>query len=69
MKEEKFEWPEYYNTSKPKSIHEKNKRKRNCMRCNKEFMSQGNHNRICYWCKDTDDWRYGNDYSIMIERH
>ena len=31
------------------------------MRCNKPFMSQGNHNRICWWCKDTDDWRYGNE--------
>ena len=49
--------------SKPKS--KKEKKVRNCMRCNKEFMSQGNHNRICYWCKETDDWRYGNDYSIM----
>ena len=37
------------------------------MRCDKPFKSQGNHNRICWWCKDTDDWRYGNDYSIMSQ--
>ena len=37
------------------------------MRCDKPFMSQGNHNRICWWCKDTDDWRYGNDYSVMSQ--
>ena len=65
MKKEKFERPEYYNHSKPKS--KKEKKERNCMRCDKPFMSQGNHNRICWWCKDTDDWRYGNDYSIMSQ--
>ena len=65
MKKEKFEWPEYYNYSKPKS--KKEKKERNCIRCGKPFKSQGNHNRICWWCKDTDDWRYGNDYSIMSQ--
>ena len=65
MTKEKFEWPEYYNHSKPKS--KKKKKERNCMRCDKPFMSQGNHNRICWWCKDTDDWRYGNDYSVMSQ--
>ena len=65
MTNEKFEWTDYYNYSKPKS--KKEKKERNCMRCNKPFMSQGNHNRICWWCKDTDDWRYGNDYNIMSQ--
>ena len=65
MTNEKFEWPDYYNYYKPKS--KKEKKERNCMRCNKPFMSQGNHNRICWWCKDTDDWRYGNDYNIMSQ--
>ena len=35
------------------------------MMCYKPFISEGNYNRICYDCKQTDDWYYGNDYSIM----
>ena len=38
--------------------------KRNCMMCSKEFLSEGNHNRICDACKLTEEWEMGNDYSI-----
>ena len=63
MTKEKFEWPEYYNYSKPKSKQEK--KVRNCMMCNKPFKSQAKFNRICWPCKSSDDWRYVHGYSIM----
>ena len=65
MTNEKFEWPEYYNYSKPKSKQEK--KVRNCMMRNKPFKSQAKFNRICWPCKNSDDWRYGNDYSITSQ--
>ena len=54
-------WKTGYKKVKPKV----NKKKRDCMMCYKPFISEGNYNRICYDCKQTDDWYYGNDYSIM----
>ena len=65
MTNEKFEWPEYYNYSKPTS--KQVKKVRNCMMCNKPFKSQAKFNRICWPCKNSDDWRYGNDYSIISQ--
>ena len=65
MTNEKFEWPEYYNYYKTKSKQEK--KVRNCMMCNKPFKSQAKFNRICWPCKNSDDWRYGNDYNIMSQ--
>jgi hypothetical protein len=43
----------------------KNYIEKNCMMCYRPFMSEGNHNRICCGCKQTDDWQYGNDYKVM----
>ena len=54
-----------FNYSKPKSKQEK--KVRNCMMCNKPFKSQAKFNRICWPCKNSDDWRYGNDYSITSQ--
>ena len=65
MKKEKFETPDYYDFRKPETIHKKEKVKKDCMMCYKPFMSEGNHNRICYDCKRTDDWHYGNDYGMV----
>ena len=33
--------------------------------CNKQFLSEGIHNRICNGCKGTDYYKSGQDYSIM----
>ena len=65
IKEKKFETPDYYDFRKPESINKKQKKERDCMMCYKPFNSQGNHNRICYNCKRTDDWHYGNDYGMV----
>ena len=46
-------------------LNKKEKKERNCMMCYKPFKSQGNHNRICWQCKNTDDWHYGNDYGMV----
>jgi len=43
----------------------KNKMKRECMCCNKQFLSEGIHNRICNGCKATDYYKTGQDYSMM----
>lgn len=29
----------------------KDRKTRKCLRCNQEFLSWGNHNRICYVCR------------------
>ena len=42
-----------------------NKKKRDCMMCNKPFLSEGIHNRICRNCKATEYYQSGQDYSIM----
>ena len=57
IKEKKFETPDYYDFRKPESINkkEKERKKKNCMMCYKPFKSEGNHNRICWQCKNTDD--------------
>jgi hypothetical protein len=34
-----------------------------CLSCQKDFDSEGPHNRICYNCKDTNNWRAG-EYGI-----
>jgi len=65
QKEKKFETPDYYNFKKPEFMNKKEKVKRDCMMCYKPFMSEGKHNRICWYCKDSDDWRYGNDYGMI----
>ena len=54
-------WKTGYKKPKPKV----NKNERDCMMCYKPFISEGNHNRICYDCKQTDDRYYGNDYKVM----
>ena len=36
-----------------------------CMCCNKKFLSEGIHNRICNGCKGTEYYKSGQDYSIM----
>jgi ribosomal protein L34E len=43
----------------------KKKKKRECMMCNKPFLSEGIHNRICRNCKATEYYQSGQDYSIM----
>ena len=60
---EKFELPHYYKPErfmKPKFKSEKKKRK--CMMCKKEFISDWIGNRICNPCKLTDTWKSGNCY-------
>ena len=64
MKKEKFDIPDYYDFRKPEFINKKEKVERDCMMCYKPFKSEGNHNRICWQCKHTDDWYYGNDYEV-----
>lgn len=34
---------------------------RKCMCCQKDFKSEGPHNRICLPCKSTQAWKDGND--------
>ncbi len=53
---------EVYNPATTRA--KKEKVEKNCMMCYKPFMSEGNHNRICSGCKETDDWHYGNDYGV-----
>jgi len=48
-----------------RKIKIENLTKKICLMCNNNFDSEGSHNRICIPCKSTDDWYYGNDYSIM----
>ena len=43
----------------------KKKKKKECMMCNKPFLSEGIHNRICNGCKGTEYYQCGQDYSIM----
>ena len=43
----------------------KKKTQRDCMCCNRKFLSEGIHNRICNGCKATEYYQTGNDYSIM----
>tara|TARA_Y100001951_G_C11151139_1_gene189267 strand:- start:50 stop:253 length:204 start_codon:yes stop_codon:yes gene_type:complete len=54
-------WKTGYKKVKPKL----DKKKRKCMMCEKDFMSEWIGNRICDPCKSTDYWKTGNDYSIM----
>ena len=65
MTKEKIELPNYYDFRKPEFQSKKEKVERNCMMCNKLFMSEGIKNRICNPCKQTDDWQYGNDYKVV----
>ena len=62
--------------SKPRSgffrrgaVHDRKIKKtytiRKCMMCQQDFKSSWIGNRICEYCKNTDDWKTGNDYSIM----
>ena len=64
IEEKKFDIPDYLDYRKPESINKKEKKERDCMMCYKPFKSEGNHNRICWQCKNTDDWYYGNDYGL-----
>ena len=43
----------------------KNKVQRECMCCNKKFLSEGIHNRICTKCKETEYYQTGQDYSMV----
>ena len=43
----------------------KKKKKRDCMMCNKPFLSEGIHNRICNNCKGTEYYQTGQDFSVM----
>ena len=43
----------------------KNKMQRECMCCNRKFLSEGIHNRICNGCKGTEYYKSGQDYSIV----
>lgn len=65
MTKEKFKWPDYYNYSKPEFMNKKEKKEKECMMCNKNFMSEGNYNRVCDSCKLSHDWKYGNDYGFV----
>ena len=65
MLKEKAEAIQMWKTGYKKVNPKVNKKERDCMMCHKPFMSEGNHNRICYDCKQTDDWYYGNDYSFI----
>jgi|TARA_R100000426_G_scaffold80764_1_gene58612 hypothetical protein len=65
MTKEKFKWPDYYNYSKPEFMDKKEKKEKECMMCNKNFMSEGNYNRVCDNCKLSHDWKYGNDYGFV----
>lgn len=35
-----------------------------CLKCQKEFGSEGNHERICQSCKHTHAWRSGVDFEM-----
>ena len=65
MIKEKAEAQEMWKTGYKKPKPKLDKKERNCMMCNKPFMSEGIKNRICNGCKATDDWQYGNDYKIV----
>ena len=65
MIKEKAEAMQMWKTGYKKVKSKKEKKKRDCMMCYKPFMSEGNHNRICWRCKNTDDWAYGNDYGVI----
>ena len=41
------------------------RKKRDCLRCSRPFFSTGPGNRVCDACKDTDDWRMGNDFHAV----
>ena len=43
----------------------KNYTTRKCMMCGNNFKSSWIGNRICDACKLTEEWKTGNDYSIM----
>ena len=45
----------------------KKKKKRDCMMCNKPFLSEGIHNRICNNCKRTEYYQTGQDFSVMSQ--
>ena len=65
MLKEKAEAMQMRKTGFKKPKPKVDKKARACMMCYKPFISEGNHNRICYDCKQTDDWYYGNDYKVM----
>ena len=65
MLKEKAEYMQMWKTGYKKEKPKENKKTRNCMMCYKPFESTWNGNRICYDCKQTDDWYYGIDYRIM----
>ena len=46
MTKKKTKLPDYYEFKKPEFINKKEKVKRDCMMCNKPFMSEGIKNRI-----------------------
>lgn len=37
-----------------------------CLRCRREFASEGKHNRVCDPCKNTVSWGTGGDYSVAL---
>ncbi len=44
------------NEAKRAKIGKKEVRKKACLKCQEEFNSEGNSNRICEPCKETDEW-------------
>ena len=65
MIKEKADYTEMWKTGYTKEKPKENIKLRNCMTCNNIFKSTWNGNRVCYTCKNSDNWYHGNDYSIM----
>jgi len=61
---EKVESMQMWKTGYTKEKQVEDRKTRECMMCYKPFESIWNGNRICSVCKATDDWQYGNDYSV-----
>jgi|GEM_PF-2799566 len=54
MKTEQDNKKKSNNFKKPANMRKKKKEKRTCLRCDKEFLSEGIHNRICHNCRDSN---------------
>ena len=46
-----------------------NIKKRKCLKCNKRFESEGNHNRICELCKRRNAYSYSNIPDMIVMDH
>ena len=56
---------EYYNQKKPTSSR---KKKRTCIMCRKEFMSDWAGHRFCKECKGTGTYKVGHDSYRVLKR-